>query len=92
LNFGAYLTQNGECQAQLFGRNGNLRVYFKTGKGYYIDNAVLGVTPYLVEEWSRLKDSMHRMIAYGIEECNKANKRKLEEQQKMSDIVDNFRL
>ena len=90
LYFGVYLTEIGECQAQLFGHNGNLRVYFKQGSGYYIETAVCLTK--LVKEWSKLKDSMHRMIPYAIEKCNNANQKRIEEQQAISEIINSFRL
>jgi hypothetical protein len=92
LDFGAYLTENGECQAQLFGHNYMLRVYFNANHEYYIENVNNGFLPSIVEEWPMLKDSMHRMISYGIEECNKANQKKLEKQKKMAEAIENFRL
>ena len=92
LRFGAYLTQNGECQVQLFGHNGMLRIYFKDNHKYYIENVNNGFLPSIVEEWPKLKDSMHRMIKYGITECNKANQKKIEKQEELSKVIDSFRL
>lgn len=92
LDFSAYLTENGECHAQLYGHNGMLRVYFNANHEYYIENVNNGFLPSVVEEWPRLKDAMHRMIAYGIDECNKANQKKLEKQKKMAEAIENFRI
>jgi len=92
LSFGRYIPNNKEHQAQLFGRNGNLRVYFHITDRYLIDNVVTGVTPYLVQDWQKLKDSMHRMIPYAIDECNKANQKKLEQQREKEQIINSFRL
>jgi hypothetical protein len=92
LRFGNYLTDIGECQAQLFGYNGGLRAYFNARHEYYIDNVNSNILRSIVEEWSRLKDSMHRMIKYGIVESNKANQKKLEKQKELSEVIDNFRL
>lgn len=90
LDFGKYLTENGECQAQLFGINGNVRVYFKRDDGYYVENA--GWVTYLVKEWQTLKDSMHRMIAYAIEENNKENQKQIKMQEEKHMILNNFKL
>jgi hypothetical protein len=93
INFGNYIANGKSRQAQLFGCNGRMRVYFSQDENPYIENATGEVMiRLLAEEWARLKDSMHRMIPYAIEECNKANAKALEKQKEMSDVINNFRL
>jgi hypothetical protein len=92
LRFGNYLTDIGECQAQLFGYNGGLRTYFNARHEYYIDNVNSNILRSIVEEWPRLKDTMHRMIKYGIVESNKANQKKLEKQKEIAEVIESFRL
>lgn len=92
LKFGSYFPDIGECQAQLFGCNGGLRVYFNSKHEYYIDNVNNNILRCIVEEWPRLKDSMHRMIKYGITESNKANQKKLEKQKEIAEVIESFRL
>jgi hypothetical protein len=48
--------------------------------------------PWLVKEWAELKDSMKRMIAYGIKECDAANKKRVEKQEELSKVINSFRL
>lgn len=92
LRFGAYRAKNGECQLQLYGHNGMLRVYFKDNHEYYIENVDNGFIRKIVEEWPKLKDSMHRMIKYGIIECEKKQQKRIEEQEELSKVIDSFRL
>lgn len=91
LRFGTYLV-NGECQAQLWGHNGMLRVYFQDNQKYYIEHVEDGFIRKIVEEWPKLKDSMHRMIRYGIEECKKEQQKRIEKQEELSKVIDSFRL
>lgn len=92
LRFGSYLPDIGECQAQLFGYNGGLCVYFNAKHEYYINNVNSNILRGIVEEWPRLKDSMHRMIKYGITESDKANQKKLEKQKEIAEVIESFRL
>ena len=93
LNFGTYLIRGfGECQAQLWGENGKLCVYFRNDGKFIIEDRGDDALRWIVEEWSTLKDSMCRMIAYGLKECDKANKKKLTQQDEMSKVINSFRL
>lgn len=46
----------------------------------------------IIPLWSGFKDSMNRHIPYALDECNKANQKKLEKQKEMAEIINNFRL
>lgn len=46
----------------------------------------------LAEYWQGLKESISRMIPYAIKEYDKTNKRSLEKQKEMSEVIDSFRL
>lgn len=91
LSFGDYCVGNG-CQAQLFGYNGALRVYFNANGKCFVEEDGSRIIRTIVEEWPRLKDSMNRMIPYAIDECNKANQKKLEKQMEKEQIINSFRL
>ena len=91
LDFGYYCVGNG-CQAQLFGYNGALRVFFSANGKRVVEEDGSRIIRTIVEEWPRLKDSMNRMIPYAIEECNKANQKKLEKQREREQIINSFRL
>lgn len=91
INFGSYVVGDG-CQAQLWGHNGTLCVYFSSDGKYFIEDRGNRALCWLVKEWPELKDSMNRMIAYGINECNMANLKKLEKQKEKEEIINSFRL
>lgn len=92
LSFGEYLPYGKSYQAHLFGDNGMLRVFFNRNGEYAIEAQDSKMLLWLVEEWATLKDSMKRMIAYGIQECDKANQNKLKKQEELSNVINNFRL
>ena len=92
LRFGDYIPKYGRCQAQLYGHNGMLRVYFDGNHKYYIEHIEDGFIRKIVEEWPKLKDSMQRMIRYGIEECKKEQQKRIEKQEELSKVIDSFRL
>ena len=83
---------NGGCQAQLWGQDGTLCVYFRHDGKYFIEDRGNGALRWIVEEWPKLKDSMNRMIHYAIEECNKENQKKVEKQKEMAEVINSFRL
>lgn len=92
LSFGNYGVNGKAYQAQLYGHNGTLRVYFNHD-GYIIEEAGSEtMLRWLVEEWAKLKDSMKRMIPYAINRCNEENEKALEKQKEMSNIINSFRL
>ena len=91
INFGNYCVAGG-CQAQLWGENGTLCVYFRQDGKFFIEDRGNRALCWIVKEWAELKDSMNRMIAYGITECNKANLKKLEAQKEKENIINGFRL
>lgn len=91
IRFGDYCVASG-CQVQLWGENGALCVYFRKDGKYFIEDRGDKALPWLVEEWSKLKDSMNRMIPYALNECNKENQRKLAQQEELSKVIDSFRL
>lgn len=66
-------------------------VYFNVN-GYHINDVSIERIPFIVEHWKGLKESIGRMIPYAIEECNKANLRRLEKQKEMSEVINSFRL
>lgn len=66
-------------------------VYFNVDE-YRINDVSIERIPFIVEHWKGLKDSINRMIPYAIDECNKANQRRLEKQKEMSEVIDSFRL
>lgn len=92
LDFAEYSWYGKPYYAQLFGDNGSLRIYFNKNNEYVIETSNPHMLPWLVEEWPYFKDSMKRMIAYGLKECDKANQKRLEEQEKLSEVIDSFRL
>lgn len=93
LTFASYGVKGKNYQVQLWGHNGTLRVYFNINDGYYIEETGSEtMLRWLVEEWAKLKDSMHRMIPYAISRCNEENQKKLEQQKEMSEVIDSFRL
>lgn len=92
IDFNEYSYYGKSYQAQLFGDNASLRVYFNKNNGYVIDANKAHMLPWLVDEWPKLKDSMKRMIAYGIKECDEANKKRLAEQEELSKFISSFRL
>ena len=65
--------------------------YFNVDE-YHINDVSVERIPFIVEHWKGLKDSIGRMIPYAIDECNKANARRLEKQKEMSEVINNFRL
>lgn len=65
--------------------------YFNVDE-YHINDVSIERIPFIVEHWSGLKDSINRMIPYAIEECNKANQKRLEKQKEVSEIINSFRL
>ena len=65
--------------------------YFNVDE-YHINDVSIERIPFIVEHWKGLKDSINRMIPYAIDECNKANARRLEKQKEMSEVINNFRL
>lgn len=91
INFGNYCVAGG-CQAQFWGENGTLCVYFRQDGKFFIEDRGNRALCWIVKEWAELKDSMNRMIAYGINECNKANLKKLETQKEKENIINSFRL
>ena len=91
LNFGDYLYE-GRCCAQLWGANHMLRVYFNENGEHYIECVDNNVFYYIVREWAELKNSMNSMIAYALNRCNERNKRKIEEQEGLSRLVNSFKL
>lgn len=92
INFGDYGGNASGYQAQLFGYNGALRVYFNANGKCLVEEDGSRVICTIVEEWSKLKDSMNRMIPYAINECNKANQKKIEKQKEREQIINSFRL
>ena len=91
LRFGDYGVGNG-CQAQLWGENGILCVYFDDNGKYYIEDRGSNALPYIVNEWAEFKDSMNRMIRYALNECDKANQKKIEQQKELEATINSFRL
>jgi hypothetical protein len=92
ISFGDYGGTASGYQAQLFGYNGALRVYFNANGKCLVEEDGSRIIRTIVEEWPRLKDSMNRMIPYAIDECNKANQKKIEKQQEREQIINSFRL
>ena len=79
-------------QAHLFGQNGYLSVYFNGNNEYiieYLDNSRLCN---IVKDWAGLKDSMNRMIRYALNECDKKNQKKIEQQKALEATINSFRL
>jgi hypothetical protein len=79
-------------QAQLFGQNGYLRVYFNGNNEYIIEQFDTSRLNYIVKDWAGFKETMNRMIAYGLRECDKANQKRIAEQEEVSKVIDSFRL
>lgn len=92
LTFANYGIYGRSYQAQLYGDNGLLRVYFNKNGEYTIEAASSHMLPWLVEEWAGFKDTMKRMIAYGIREHDKANQKKIEQQKALEATINSFRL
>lgn len=91
INFGSYAVGGG-CQAQFWGDNGTICVYFRHDGKYFIEDRGDNGLLWLVKEWSSLKDSMNRMIKYALTECDKANQKKIEKQDELSRVINSFRL
>lgn len=92
IDFNEYNYYGKPYGAQLFGDNGSLRIYFNRNHEYSIEAQKSHMLPWLVEEWAQLKDSMKRKIAYGLQECDAANKKRLAEQEELSKFISSFRL
>ena len=92
LRFCDYIVSGKECQAQLWGQNGCLCVYFNANGKYFIEDRGYDALPHIVKAWPGFKDSMKRMIPYALKECDKENQAKLAKQMEEHDIIDNFRL
>lgn len=64
-----------------------------THNGYKIlENVGQTTTLKLIEKWPSLKESMSRMIPYGLNEYNKYMQREVEKQKEKADIIENFKL
>lgn len=75
-------------------RYGNpVTVMYFTLSGYKIlDDVGQASTLKLIEKWSGLKESMNRMIPYGLKEYNKYMQREVEKQKEKANIIENFKL
>lgn len=92
LDFNDYGGSARGYQVQLFGEGGCLRVYFNGRNEYIIEQLDTSKLHKIVEDWPGFKDSMHRMLAYALKECDKANQKRIAEQAELSKIIDSFRL
>lgn len=92
LNFNDYGGGARGYQVQLFGDNGCLRVYFNGENKYVIEQFDSSMLCRIIESWAGFKDSMNRMIAYGLKECDKANQKKIESQEELAKVINSFRL
>lgn len=67
-------------------------IHFNANHEYKIEKLGENRLCFIVENWLKLKESMHRMLPYAIERCNDKNEKALAKQKEMSDIINNFRL
>ena len=67
-------------------------IHFNANHEYCLRNISHEDLRFIVENWAGLKDSINRMIPYAINEYNKANEKRLEKQNKLSEAINNFRL
>ena len=92
LDFNDYGGSSRGYQAQLFGQSGYLRVYFNGNNEYMIEQLDNSKLNYIVKDWAGFKETMNRMIAYGLKECDKANQKKIEAQKELEAVINSFKL
>jgi hypothetical protein len=92
LSVGEYIPNGKSCQAQLFGDNGTLRAFFDKNGDYFIEQYDTRMLPWLVDEWTKLKEEVKRKITFCIDGNNNANQNKLKKQEELSKLVNSFRL
>lgn len=92
LDFNDYGGSARGYQAQLFGDNGCLRIYFNGQNKYIIEQLDNKDIHRIVNDWPGFKEAMNRMIAYALKECDKENQKRIEKQKELSKVIDSFRL